>query len=369
MGRYGLWRDGYAARIHALPGDLAQPRLGLSERAYDELADSLDLIYHNGASVNWLLPYDDLAPGNVTGTGEALRLAARRRLKRVHYVSTMGVLSPLWGQREEITEATPLPAACDLSRTPRLLGTGYIRSKWAAEHLVLEAKGRGLPLTIYRPLFITGDSAHAAWPAGDFLRSFLSACVGLEMAPRVNLHVNLAPVDEVSRSIVDLSRRPEAQGRVLHLLGTGMLPEASLYERIRAAGRPLKEVSLGAWRARLLEAREVDAVKSFLPFIDLFDDEDFGFMSMLRDPHTRPLLAGITEPRFAPLAEFYASRLARRGPKARREVPGTHRGAAPAPERGGGAPPPTDADAPRRGRSEAEDTREKTTSGGGSWQR
>ncbi|MCA9688485.1 MAG: LLM class flavin-dependent oxidoreductase, partial [Myxococcales bacterium] len=54
---YGLWDPGLAARIEPLVGDLAAPGLGLDDAARDALAGDLDLIYHNGAIVNFALSY------------------------------------------------------------------------------------------------------------------------------------------------------------------------------------------------------------------------------------------------------------------------------------------------------------------------
>src|SRR5215472_1757292 len=43
---YGLWREEYAPRIHALAGDLEQRRLGLPDACFRDLAAELDVIYH-----------------------------------------------------------------------------------------------------------------------------------------------------------------------------------------------------------------------------------------------------------------------------------------------------------------------------------
>ncbi|MGO1072599.1 non-ribosomal peptide synthetase [Lysobacter sp. CA199] len=82
-------------RIVVEPGDLAQPRLGLSEQRFAELAHTLDAIYHNGAWVNSLHNYHTLKAANVLATQEVLRLASRGAPKHIHYVSTTGTLPPL----------------------------------------------------------------------------------------------------------------------------------------------------------------------------------------------------------------------------------------------------------------------------------
>ena len=63
-------------------GDLAEPRLGLSPQDFDSLAATIDAVYHNGAYVNFVYPYQVLKPANVAGTVEVLRLATQPRSSR-----------------------------------------------------------------------------------------------------------------------------------------------------------------------------------------------------------------------------------------------------------------------------------------------
>jgi len=88
---YALWDNDFGRRIVPVLGDLAQPLLGLNRRQFDELASRLDVIYHNGAFVNFIHPYKTLEAANVLGTQEVLRLASCGRIKTVHYVSTISV--------------------------------------------------------------------------------------------------------------------------------------------------------------------------------------------------------------------------------------------------------------------------------------
>ncbi|MBK8049807.1 MAG: SDR family oxidoreductase [Anaerolineales bacterium] len=96
------------ARIVAVPGDLAQPNLGLTVPDFERLAGQIDAIVHSGAEVNWLAPYAQLKPANVIGVETIIRLAARRQCP-LHYVSTLAVF-PVVGRAssEIIDEATPL---------------------------------------------------------------------------------------------------------------------------------------------------------------------------------------------------------------------------------------------------------------------
>lgn len=55
-------------RVVPLPGDLTLPRLGLSPGEFRDLAGGTDVIYHAGAAVNFIYPYEELRAANVTGT-------------------------------------------------------------------------------------------------------------------------------------------------------------------------------------------------------------------------------------------------------------------------------------------------------------
>ncbi|WP_176308797.1 SDR family oxidoreductase, partial [Micromonospora sp. NBS 11-29] len=72
---YGIGDEVDDDRLRVLPGDLAAPRFGLDAEQFDRLAREVDVVYHAGATVNWLHPYSSLKAANVTGTEEALRLA------------------------------------------------------------------------------------------------------------------------------------------------------------------------------------------------------------------------------------------------------------------------------------------------------
>ena len=82
-------------RMVPLPGDLALPRLGLAAGEFRELARSIGIIYHAGAVVNFIYPYEELRAANVSGTREIIRLAGLERGIPVHYVSTTAVLAGL----------------------------------------------------------------------------------------------------------------------------------------------------------------------------------------------------------------------------------------------------------------------------------
>src|SRR4029453_7338517 len=63
------------SRIVALRGDITQPRLGLSEAAWESLAAETTRIVHGAPNVGWSLPLEAARRINTGGTREMLQLA------------------------------------------------------------------------------------------------------------------------------------------------------------------------------------------------------------------------------------------------------------------------------------------------------
>ncbi|MFI1194534.1 amino acid adenylation domain-containing protein [Micromonospora sp. NPDC020750] len=243
MEGYGLWEGRDEQRVVTVPGDLARPRLGLSDDAFDELSRRVDAVYHVGAAVNLFAPYEQLRASTVDGTAEILRLAARHRSVPVHHVSTVGVYA---GHGDHpIGPEHPTGPAEDLVH-------GYTRSKWVAEGLIEAARARSLPATVYRPTRIAGHSRTGACQRGDYLWLLLKGCVQAQAAPAgVDAAFDLVPVDYVSDAIVILSRQPAAAGRTFHLAAGRLLRLDTALGWLRARGYALPEVEPGEWLDRI----------------------------------------------------------------------------------------------------------------------
>lgn len=196
----------HTARVRLLVGDLAHPRLGLGHTAFDQLAGEVDRVLHCGAAVNWVYTYAGLRAANVTGTLELLRLACQQGVP-FHFVSSLSVCYPTDGPRSADEDYDALPHV-------RGVHLGYAQSKVVAEALVREAGERGLPVRIYRPSLISGDSTTGAFNRNDLITALVHGCVQMGTAPDLDWNLDCQPVNVVARAIVRLSG---GQDRVLHL--------------------------------------------------------------------------------------------------------------------------------------------------------
>ena len=202
-------------------GSLAQHNLGLPPGLYQHLAQCVDAIWHCGAYNDHVMSYNRLRASNVHGTVEVLRFAVQFKLKPVHFISTYATG---YGAAGIFKENTPLPTAIQMLK-PSLeaagVSSGYVLSKWVAEHLVLKAASRGLPVTIQRPARILPCSRTGASNPNDLFTRLLVGCIQLgEVPSRIGGNEYGAPVDQVASASVALGLDAQVQGRygsIFHL--------------------------------------------------------------------------------------------------------------------------------------------------------
>jgi polyketide synthase 12/epothilone polyketide synthase D len=275
LARHELWRPEYGPRLIPILGDLARPRLGLSSEDFAALARSVDEIYHNGACIDWHEAYAGLRAVNVLGTEEVVRLCAQHRIKPLHYVSSLATLAPLMAAGGVLRESDEPDWQ---ERDFNLLNTGYIQSKWVAEKKVLLARSRGLPVAVYRPGFITGDSRRGAWVAPDFFYDLIKGCIQLGCAPAWNAFIGIIAVDWEAQAIAHIARQPGCHGKTFHLLGqlgrpgAEELSYAGLWAYIRKRGYPLEEVPHATFYRALKQAADSGlgrdlALRSYVPHL------------------------------------------------------------------------------------------------------
>ena len=200
------------SRIEVVCGDVCQPNLGLTEEAYGKLAKKITHIIHTAA--DWrFLPLEELRKTNVQGTANVLELAKKANadhgLERFSHISTAYVA----GGR---TGTVPEDALTDEYG----FFTAYEQSKYEGEMLVQAAK-KELPISIFRPSMVVGDSQTGAIKTFNTfyfpLRLYLTGKLRIMPVSR-SLRINIVPVDYVATSVVKLTFNPKAEGLNFHLV-------------------------------------------------------------------------------------------------------------------------------------------------------
>jgi len=197
----------FDARVQALPADLSLENLGLDAPRWRGLAEQIDVIYHSGASVNYLLNYTATRKVNVCGTDELLRLASEGRTKVFNYVSTTFIFG--WARDALLRES-------DCNASMRLLDFGYAQSKWVAEQRVLRAAALGLPVRVFRPALVTPTGAETGGGLDITIR-LLSFMIKYGMGVSAGNEVSFLPADVTANNIVAIASNPATIGGTFHV--------------------------------------------------------------------------------------------------------------------------------------------------------
>jgi fatty acid CoA ligase FadD9 len=247
----------------------------------------VDAIVHNGALVNHAFSYVQLFEPNVLGTVEVIRLALRRRVARVSFVSTVGVASGL-------TRASAVredeDAASLWQRRPIDSGyaVGYGTSKWADEILLRDLEARsGIPVTVFRcSMILPPRSFVGQVNAGDFLTRLLHGVVVTGLAPRSfyaegsgRHHFDGLPVDFVARAIAAVTQAAPAGYGICHVVnghaGDGISLD-TLVDSVEKAGYAVRRIDdhaawLRAFRERLEALGPLEQHRSALPILQQWE--------------------------------------------------------------------------------------------------
>jgi thioester reductase-like protein len=243
--QYAIWDDKYSQRLIPIVGDLAQPMLGMGEAQFTELAANIDTIYHSAALLNYVYPYSALKTANVLGTQEVIRLACKTKVKPLHYVSSVAVF-------ESNAYAGKVVKEDDSFDDWQGIFLGYSQTKWVSEKLVKIAGDRGLPITIYRPPLISGDSKTGICNTHDFINLMIKGCLQMGCFPDVDYMLDMSPVDYVSQAVVYLSRQEKSIGQAFHLQHPQPASLKSLVEWIRQFGFKLEMIPYQQWQDELI---------------------------------------------------------------------------------------------------------------------
>ncbi|HEI8868292.1 TPA: amino acid adenylation domain-containing protein [Serratia odorifera] len=251
--KYGLWNPVFNQRITIITGDLSLQKFGLSDELYYHLATECDVIFHLGAHVNYIQPYQAHRASNIEGTLNILRLATQGKPKPLHYVSTIAVYGPagLLKKVDRIYENDDLKLYLEGMK----YDSGYSQSKWVAEQLIWEAKKRGILLSVYRPGFIMGNSVNGMGNPKDFVSRLISGCIMIGAYPILpRQRKEFIPVDYVSAALLTIAKDNNNLGQAYHLVPPDHDQSIDLdqfFELICESGYRLKKLPYSKWITRL----------------------------------------------------------------------------------------------------------------------
>ena len=199
--------EAFDARVEVICGDLSKPKLGLNPAIWNELTRRVDVIYHNGALVNYLLDYANLRDANVFGTEYILDLAREFKIKPINYISTTFIFG--WSVKEELFET-------DRNERMERLDFGYSQSKWVSEQLMQNAMSQGLPVRIFRPALISPSIDGRGFNYDISIR-LLRFMIKNGISTTAKNQVSFTPADIGANNIVAISLDPESINHCFHV--------------------------------------------------------------------------------------------------------------------------------------------------------
>jgi thioester reductase-like protein len=213
-----------------IEGYITKPQLGISDEDVQTIREEATVVFHLAAAYDLEVDKDVAYRVNLEGTKNVNQLCrSLPNLDRYNYISTCYVAGKRLGQ---ILEA-------ELEHNSGFRNF-YEETKYLAELEVEKLKGE-LPITIFRPSVVVGDSATGETTKYDgiyYLIHYLRKAPALLRMVNVgnkNVRLNLVPVDFVVDGIAALSRDENAVGKTIALADPHPLTTAELFDVIAEA--------------------------------------------------------------------------------------------------------------------------------------
>jgi len=210
-----------------IEGDVTLPNLGIHDEDLPTIQSEVTSVFHLAAAYDLAVARDSAFRVNLEGTKNVNEFArSLPNLRRYNYVSTCYVAGKRIGrilENELFHEAG--------------FRNFYEETKYLAEVEVEKMKA-DIPVTIYRPSVVVGDSKTGETVKYDgiyYLVHYLRKAPGLLRFINVgnrDVRLNLVPVDFVVEAIATLSSDEAAVGKTLAIADPAPLTTAELFDAI-----------------------------------------------------------------------------------------------------------------------------------------
>ncbi|MFE4858435.1 carboxylic acid reductase [Streptomyces sp. NPDC056670] len=271
--------------LEVIAGDVGEPGLGLDERTWQRLAETVDLIVHPAALVNHVLPYGQLFGPNVLGTAELIKLAVTSRLKQFTFISTVAVA---FDSPAAADETSDIRAACPERAIDDAYANGYAASKWAGEVLLREAHHAfGLPVAVFRSNLILAHPRYRGQVnIPDVFTRLLVSVLATGIAPGSfygpgsgdgSAHYDALPVDFTAQAMASLGDSTRTGYRTFNVVNPhdDGISLDTFIDWLAAAGHPLTRIDdydewLQRFETAMLRLPDRQKRHSVLPLLHAF---------------------------------------------------------------------------------------------------
>lgn len=258
------WLAACGARIQTVTGTITRPRLGLSVKDYQALAQQIDAVFHAAADVRHYASDVRSLSTNVVGTSNVADFALASGAPLGH-VSTLSICG------DHIVNAPDRYAI--FSESDYDIGQNwqeniYLKGKFLAEGAVYDRIPLGLAARVFRVGRLVGRSDDGTFQQNPETNAFcrlLRAVTYLGALPAAAAEetLDLTPVDFCAAAIAALSTASLPVSHVVH-------PEpVTLAQAARAVCPQLQLVSSQEFSVRLNQGLQGDGLSILAPLVDL----------------------------------------------------------------------------------------------------
>ncbi|KAJ5175188.1 uncharacterized protein N7482_001065 [Penicillium canariense] len=199
-------KDEEAAKLRAVPCDLAQPNLGLESHVLEHLLSSLTCVIHSAWAVNFNLGVRSFEQQHIRGTYNLINVCLRSKLPvpaQFFFCSSVSTASN-----------TPPPAAIAENAIEHLdhaQKMGYGRSKLVTEHITRNAmRHTGMHARVLRIGQLSGDTVSAQWNDTEAIALMFRSTLTTGVLPELPESPSWLPVDQCAQAVAELAMKGAA---------------------------------------------------------------------------------------------------------------------------------------------------------------
>lgn len=186
-------------KVVAVPSDLSKPDFGLGTDRLDDLRSKLTLVIHSAWAVNFNISVQSFEKEHIAAVKNFINLCqttSHGEKARFFFCSSVSSAA-----------ATPRPGTVPegpVADISHVQSTGYARSKYVAEHIVLNAaKQANADARVLRIGQLVGDSRVGQWNTTEGIPLMIQTAVTLGTLPALDEEMSWLPVDHAARIILD----------------------------------------------------------------------------------------------------------------------------------------------------------------------
>lgn len=232
-----MWKPEYEKRIHVMVGNLDQNGLGLAKEEVEFIEKEIDYILHNGANVNFSIPYESIKKENVEATKYILKMLSSGKRKKMVYISTASIFSEQAYKDGAVTEDN---YPNDINH----LGLGYTQSKMVCEHIIKQYMDKQEDITIIRLGRIIDDEKKH--DSKDIFQLLLKICKNMKKYPVIEDYFDILPVRIAGEVITKILFCKDSK-KVYHLVNPDLISVEEIGKLLTRFIPDMEKVSWENW--------------------------------------------------------------------------------------------------------------------------